>query len=256
MAKLFQVTETKIDSTTHLESKGKLFSSNYVQEVVASGTGSIITLGDNNNPSRFTERLVAENPASVLIAMDGPQGSVKAISLLVLNDGGGDTDSVIKLFPVSYILEVGVDPSNSSNSIVTLKERSFGNGKRYTVQETLANILTTINAVTGGASKAWYSLPIADPLVWDYSLGYNAEVTIGVNSTLAEPTNVEDGDYGTLVVIQGPVGGKTLTLPPSFKVVNGGAGAITLSTAANAVDSISWVKRGADFLVSVGLNFD
>jgi len=70
MAKLFQVTETKIDSTTHLTPKVKLFSANYVQEVVASGTGSIITLGDNNNPSRFTERVVAENPASVLVAMD------------------------------------------------------------------------------------------------------------------------------------------------------------------------------------------
>ena len=58
------------------------------------------------------------------------------------------------------------------------------------------------------------------------------------------------------MVIQGPVGGKTLTLPASFKVVNGGAGAITLSTAPNSVDSISWVKKGTDFLVSVGLNFD
>ena len=255
MAKLFQVTELKIDSTTHLESKEKLFSANYVQEVVASGTGSIITLGDNNNPSRFTERVVAENPASVLVAMDGAQGSVKALSLLVLNDGGGDTDSVIKLFPVNYILEVEVDPSNSSNSIVTLKERSFGNGKRYTVQETLANILASTNAVSGGASKAWYSLPVADPLVWDYSLGYNAEVTIGINSTLSEPTNTEDGDYGTLVIIQGPIGGKTLTLPASFKVVNGGGGAVTLSTAPNSVDSISWVKKGSDFLVTLGLNF-
>jgi hypothetical protein len=103
--------------------------------------------------------------------------------------------------------------------------------------------------------KSWYSLPIADPLVWDYSLGYNAEITLGVNSTLAEPTNVEDGDYGTLVIIQGPIGGKTLTLPASFKVVNGGAGAITLSLAANAVDSISWIKKGNDFLVTIGLNF-
>jgi hypothetical protein len=256
MAKLFQVTELKIDSTTHLESKEKLFSSNYVQEVVASGTGSIITLGDNNNPSRFTERLVAENPASVLIAMDGPQGSVKAISLLVLNDGGGDTDSVIKLFPVSYILEVGVDPSNSSNSIVTLKERSFGNGKRYTVQETLANILTTINAVTGGAPKVFQTLTDAANISWDYALGYNAEVTLTASRILDAPTNTEDGDYGTLVIIQDGVGSHTLTLPASFKVVNGGAGAITLSTAANSIDTISWVKKGSDFLVSVGLNFD
>lgn len=255
MAKLFQVTELKIDSTTHLESKEKLFSASYVQEVVASGTGSIITLGDNNNPSRFTERVVAENPASVLVLMDGPQGSVKAISLLVLNDGGGDTDSVIKLFSVNYILEVEVDPSNASNSIVTLKDRSFASGKKYTVQETLANILTTINAVTSGAPKAFQTLVDAVNISWDYALGYNTEVTLTASRVLSEPTNTEDGDYGTLVVIQDGVGSHTLTLPASFKIVNGGAGAITLSTAASSIDSISWVKKGNDFLVTLGLNF-
>ena len=255
MAKLFQVAELKIDSTTHLESKEKLFSASYVQEVVASGTGSIITLGDNNNPSRFTERVVAENPASVLVLMDGAQGSVKAISLLVLNDGGGDTDSVTKLFPVSYILEVEVDPSNASNSIVTLKERSFGNGKRYTVQETLANILTTINAVISGAPKVFQTLTDAANISWDYALGYNAEVKLTASRILDALTNTEDGDYGTLVITQDGVGSHTLTLPASFKVVNGGAGAITLSTAPNSVDSISWVKKGTDFLVTLGLNF-
>jgi hypothetical protein len=255
MAKLFQVTELKIDSTIHLESKEKLFSANYVQEVVASGTGSIITLGDNNNPSRFTERVVAENPASVLVAMDGAQGSVKALSLLVLNDGGGDTDSVIKLFPVNYILEVEVDPSNASNSIVTLKERSFGNGKRYTVQETLSNILASSNAVSGGVSKAFIGLIGSVAVAWDYSLGYNAQITMSFDRTLLEPTNVNDGDYGTLVITQDGVGGHTLTLPASFKVVNGGGGAITLSSAPNSVDSISWVKKGSDFLVTLGLNF-
>jgi len=258
MAKLFQVTELKIDSTTHLESKEKLFSANYVQEVVASGTGSIITLGDNNNPSRFTERVVAENPASVLVAMDGAQGSVKALSLLVLNDGGGDNDSVTKLFPVNYILEVEVDPSNALNSIVTLKERSFGNGKRYTVQETLSNILASSNAVSGGVSKAFHTLTEFGPALvyqWDYSLGYNAQITMVSNRSLAEPTNVSDGDYGTLVITQDATGGWTLGLPASFKVVNGGGGAITLSTAPNSVDSISWVKKGSDFLVTLGLNF-
>jgi hypothetical protein len=74
--------------------------------------------------------------------------------------------------------------------------------------------------------------------------------------TLLEPTNVSDGDYGTLVITQNVVGGWALTLPASFKVVNGGAGAITLSTAANSVDSISWVKKGTDFLVTLGLNFN
>ena len=107
--------------------------------------------------------------------------------------------------------------------------------------------------------KAFHTLTEFGPSLiyqWDYLLGYNAQITMVSNRLLAEPTNVADGDYGTLVITQDGVGGWTLGLPPSFKVVNGGAGAITLSTAANAVDSISWVKKGSDFLVTLGLNFN
>ena len=107
--------------------------------------------------------------------------------------------------------------------------------------------------------KAFHTLTEFGPSLvyqWDYDLGYNAQITMVSDRALAEPTNVEEGDYGTLVITQDATGGWILTLPASFKVVNGGAGAITLSTAANSVDSISWVKKGSDFLVSVGLNFD
>tara|TARA_R110001592_G_scaffold221525_3_gene476377 strand:+ start:4840 stop:5316 length:477 start_codon:yes stop_codon:yes gene_type:complete len=106
--------------------------------------------------------------------------------------------------------------------------------------------------------KAFHTLTEFGPALvyqWDYNLGYNAQITMVSNRTMAEPTNVADGDYGTLVITQDSTGGWTLGLPASFKVVNGGAGAITLSTAQNSVDSISWVKKGSDFLVTLGLNF-
>lgn len=106
--------------------------------------------------------------------------------------------------------------------------------------------------------KAFHTLTEFGPALvyqWDYNLGYNAQITMVSNRTMAEPTNVADGDYGTLVITQDATGGWTLGLPASFKVVNGGGGAITLSTAANSVDSISWVKKGSDFLVTLGLNF-
>jgi hypothetical protein len=106
--------------------------------------------------------------------------------------------------------------------------------------------------------KAFHTLTEFGPSLvyqWDYDLGYNAQITMVSDRLLAEPTNVADGDYGTLVITQDATGGWVLGLPPSFKVVNGGGGAITLSTAPNSVDSISWVKKGSDFLVTLGLNF-
>jgi hypothetical protein len=104
--------------------------------------------------------------------------------------------------------------------------------------------------------KSFQTLTDAANISWDYSLGYNAEVTLTASRILDAPTNTADGDYGTLVIVQDGVGSHTLTLPASFKVVNGGAGAITLSTAANSIDSISWVKKEGDFLVTFGLNFN
>ena len=106
--------------------------------------------------------------------------------------------------------------------------------------------------------KAFHTLTEFGPSLvyqWDYDLGYNAQITMVSDRLMAEPTNVADGDYGTLVITQDATGGWILGLPPSFKVVNGGGGAITLSTAPNSVDSISWVKKGSDFLVTLGLNF-
>ena len=58
-----------------------------------------------------------------------------------------------------------------------------------------------------------------------------------------------------MVIVQDVVGGRSITLPASFKVVNSGVGAIILSSAPGSIDSISWVKRGADFLVTVGVDF-
>ena len=106
--------------------------------------------------------------------------------------------------------------------------------------------------------KAFHTLTEFGPALryqWDYNLGYNAQITMTSDRVMDEPTNVQDGDYGTLVITQDATGGWTLGLPASFKVVNGGGGAITLSTAANSVDSISWVKKGSYFLVTLGLNF-
>lgn len=108
------------------------------------------------------------------------------------------------------------------------------------------------------SKKEWVILEDTATLVWDYTLGYNACVTLSAkhtNYTLAEPTGTEDGDYGTLVIDNDGTSITTLALPASFIVVNGGAGAITLTATPFAVDSLSWVRKGAQFLVTFGANF-
>jgi hypothetical protein len=151
----------------------------------------------------------------------------------------------------SGILAADEVVSAGPNDIIVLAIVDGGAPTGYTTKA-----IKKSNLIAVVPPKAFIGLVGMGTVSWDYSLGYNAQITMSLDRTLLEPTNVSDGDYGTLVITQDATGGRVLTLPASFKVVNGGGGAITLSTAANAVDSISWVKKGSDFLVSIGLNFD
>tara|TARA_S200002703_G_scaffold83865_1_gene72263 strand:- start:1952 stop:2422 length:471 start_codon:yes stop_codon:yes gene_type:complete len=150
----------------------------------------------------------------------------------------------------SGILAADEVTSAGDDDIIVLAIVDGGSPTGYTTKA-----IKKSNLIASVQSKTFISLPGSVLVSWDYSLGYNAEITMSLDRTLAEPTNVNDGDYGTLVITQDAVGGWNLTLPASFKVVNGGGGAITLSTAPNSVDTISWVKKGSDFLVTLGLNF-
>lgn len=81
-----------------------------------------------------------------------------------------------------------------------------------------------------------------------------AQVTLGGNRTLAI-TGAVDPASGVLYVTQDGTGSRTLTLPANSKVIGGGAGAVTLTTTAGAVDILSFVKRGSNYYWTVGLNF-
>jgi hypothetical protein len=80
-------------------------------------------------------------------------------------------------------------------------------------------------------------------------------VTLGGNRTLATPTGLTAGMRGILIVKQDAGGSKTITLWAGSKVVSGGGGALTLSTAANAIDILSWVYDGTNTFWQISKNF-
>lgn len=117
----------------------------------------------------------------------------------------------------------------------------------------IAEIITRLKVVFGW--KTFQTLTDGATVTWDMSLGFNAKVTLGGNRTLAF-SNIADGDYGTLIIIQDGTGSRTLALPASSKVVNGGAGAITLTAAAGSVDIISFVREGSTTYWNYGKNYN
>jgi hypothetical protein len=57
-------------------------------------------------------------------------------------------------------------------------------------------------------------------------------------------------------VKQDATGSRTLTLPAGSKVINGGGGAVTLTTAANATDVLSYFYDGTNYFWTIGYNYN
>lgn len=101
----------------------------------------------------------------------------------------------------------------------------------------------TVQTLTDGAT-----------ITFNANNGSNAVVTLGGNRTLAF-SNTRTGAYYTLRVIQDGTGGRTLAMPASVRVIGGGGGVVTLSTAANSVDLISFYFDGTNYWTSFGQNY-
>lgn len=77
----------------------------------------------------------------------------------------------------------------------------------------------------------------------DGNTGINFRVTLAGNRTLANPTNMKPGQSGVIIITQDATGGRTLTYGSNWRFPGGASVSGVLSTAANAVDVISYLVR-------------
>jgi hypothetical protein len=84
---------------------------------------------------------------------------------------------------------------------------------------------------------------------WDTSAIQVAQVTLGGNRTFAAPTNLIDGAFYALVIIQDGTGSRTATFNSVFKFTGGTAP--TLTTTASARDILVFQSNGTN-LYEVG----
>ena len=73
----------------------------------------------------------------------------------------------------------------------------------------------------------------------DFDANQNFSVTLGGNRTLANPSNIDAGQTGSIFVVQDGIGSRTLSFGSYWKFAGGTAP--TLSTAAGAVDRIDYI---------------
>ena len=82
----------------------------------------------------------------------------------------------------------------------------------------------------------------------DFSAANHFVVTLGGNRTLSNPSNVVSGQTGIIRIVQDGTGSRTLAYASNWKFAGGSAP--TLTTAANAVDILSYHVAASGFIVA------
>jgi plastocyanin len=129
--------------------------------------------------------------------------------------------------------------------------------------QTIAGTKSFTNAINAPvySSTPLTLTPSAGTITWTPVSGLNASVTLAANSTLAFAATPPAGTTGTLIVTQPATGGPySLTLPSVSGKTNKVLGStsttnITLSSAGNARDIVSFYYDGSDFYWNVGLGY-
>ena len=85
----------------------------------------------------------------------------------------------------------------------------------------------------------------------DLSVANNFNLTLGENSTLAQPSNQVPGQSGSIFITQHTGGGFTLGYHADWKWAGGSSGQPTLSTAAGAVDRIDYIVSATNKIHAV-----
>ena len=107
--------------------------------------------------------------------------------------------------------------------------------------------------VDGQSNSPIFTLADAATITPDFDDGSIQTVTLAGNRIIGAPSNLKDGATYILKIVQDGVGSRTLTWNAVFKWEGGTAP--TLSTAAAAIDIITFVTDGTDLYGVSALNF-
>jgi len=127
--------------------------------------------------------------------------------------------------------------------IVTTADNT-GNIDIQSAGTTVMSVTSAGIAVTGRGYSPTITLTDGASISWDTATGQVATVTLGGNRTMAAPTNLVNGAFYSLEIVQDGTGSRTLSWNSVFKFT--GATAPTLSTAASSKDYITFRSDGTN----------
>lgn len=183
----------------------------------------------------------------------GGNGLIPAVHATSHQNGGSDEISVAGLsgvladpqVPITENVQDIVGALFIDNSDLDLTYDDGTESIVATIKPSAAPLSPATVTLTDGATVTWATAGARQN---------NARVTLGGNRIL-DITGEVDGATGLLIVIQDGTGGWTLTLPAGSLVINGGGGAVTLSTGAGDIDILTWYFDGTNFFWTLGTDY-
>lgn len=103
-----------------------------------------------------------------------------------------------------------LNPATENGNVLLAGNNAFTGSNTHAGTETFSG--PTINT--------YVALVDAGTIAWDMSAGTNFKVTITANRIFGAPTNLVEGQEGSLLVIQDATGGRTLTWNAAYKFPN------------------------------------
>ncbi len=233
-----------------------------LEKIVYRGTGSNI---HNVATEAYADAASAAHTHPIS-AITGLQAELNAINSLLTSDNVNldtlqeivDAIEVLQSIVVNDLTTGGATKALSAQQGVVLKglidaltttvagkQDNLGftpynatNPNNYT---SLATILATVNVFSRAQGFGIATLTDSSTITWDLDLAQDAQVTLGGNRTLSNPSNIRNGFSYSLYLVQDGTGNRTITFGTAFKFPGGIVP--TLSTAANAVDLLSCRAR-------------
>jgi hypothetical protein len=246
-------------------------------------TGGEFTGGTVTGSTTFTNGLTADTISATSITINGV--SITGDTFVTggtytngdinfnYNTGGGFTVTGITSSGTTFTGGTVTGPTTFTNGLSTntISATTYQNlpvsgltaGTNISLVNNNGNYTIAVTGITGGSSiDPYFNSGSGSTISWDVSgQSTNYEATLTAATTTLNLTGVTNGHYGTIILTQDSVGGRTLSLGTingasgTHRVANGGGGTVALTINPNAVDILTFTYNGSIMYWTVGNDY-
>ena len=148
----------------------------------------------------------------------------------------------------------------SATTYQNLPVSGLTEGSNISLTNNSGNYTVAVTGITNPINS-YFSAGSGATVNWNVSgQSTNYDITLTATTTL-NLSNVRNGEYGTIIVRQDGVGGRTITLGTingpggDHRVANGGGGSIILTSNASAIDILTFTYNGSIMFWTVGNDY-